>query len=379
MGKRRPRICHVLHSLRTGGAEVLACNFGRHNRAEFDIVYVCLDDAGDLALTLDQEGFSVHTLGRKPGIDFTLVSRFSQFLKEEKIDIIHAHQYAPFFYSSLARGLCKRVPPILFTEHGRLYPDFRRLKRCIVNKLILKKFDRVVAVGSGVKDALISNEWIPASRIQVVYNGVSVEKFKKIPTNLERLEIRRREGVVDGAPVIIHVARLNSLKDHRTSVHAMRQVTTKIPNAILWIVGEGEQRESIETEVADLGLQGNIRLLGNRYDVADLLSASDVFILTSVSEGIPLTLIEAMLSRVPCVCTRVGGIPEILLNGKTGLLENVHDPVGLGNAVASLISDPNLAGRLATSAVEIATERFSDTCMHHAYSDIYRDLVSRAT
>jgi glycosyltransferase involved in cell wall biosynthesis len=379
MKKRRPRLCHVLHSLRTGGAEVLACGFGRKHRDDYDISYVCLDDTGDLAETLEREGFSVHVLARKPGVDLSLVSDFSRFLHTQEIDLIHAHQYAPFFYSSLARGFWRTSPPILFTEHGRMYPDFRRLKRCLLNRLILKKFDRVVAVGGNVKDALVSNEWIPASRIQVIYNGVSVEKYNRVLNETERFGIRRKEGVVDSSPVIIQVARLNALKDHRTSVHAMSHIVARIPNAVLWIVGEGEQRKSIEEEVAALGLGGNIRLLGNRYDVAELLFASDAFILTSVSEGIPLTLIEAMLSGVPCVCTDVGGIPEVLENGETGLLAKARDAAGLGNAVVKVISDSLLADRLTRSAYAVASEKFSATKMHDAYSSIYTDMLRRSS
>lgn len=159
----------------------------------------------------------------------------------------------------------------------------------------------------------------------------------------------------------------------------MRHIVARIPNAVLWIVGEGEQRKAIEKEVAALGLGGNIRLLGNRYDVAELLSASDVFILTSVSEGIPLTLIEAMLSRVPCVCTDVGGVPEVLENGKTGLLGKARDAAGLGNAVVRVISDSVLAERMARSAVAVASEKFSETKMHDAYSCIYSDMLRRTS
>jgi glycosyltransferase involved in cell wall biosynthesis len=159
----------------------------------------------------------------------------------------------------------------------------------------------------------------------------------------------------------------------------MSHIVARIPNAVLWIVGEGEQRKSIEEEVAALGLGGNIRLLGNRYDVAELLFASDAFILTSVSEGIPLTLIEAMLSGVPCVCTDVGGIPEVLENGETGLLAKARDAAGLGNAVVKVISDSLLADRLTRSAYAVASEKFSATKMHDAYSSIYTDMLRRSS
>jgi glycosyltransferase involved in cell wall biosynthesis len=333
----KPTICHVLHSMRTGGAEVLAADFGRVNRGMFEVMYVCLDDAGDLADQLREEGFEVHVLGRKPGFDFSLIKKLGGIFRTRKVDLIHAHQYAPFLYSSFARGVLRTKPPILFTEHGRLFPDYRRLKRCVANQFLLKRADRVVAVGNQVKMALVSNEGISSSRVKVIYNGVSLDRFSRAPDQQRRFATRRREGISDDTTVIIQVARLNSLKDHRTAIRAIHALMEMVTGPVLLlIVGDGEEKNGIQEEISRLGLDRNVRLLGNRYDVADLLEASDIFILTSISEGIPLTVIEAMLSGLPCVCTDVGGLSEIIQDGVDGFLVEAKDAQGIANPSAWL-------------------------------------------
>jgi N-acetyl-alpha-D-glucosaminyl L-malate synthase BshA len=373
----RPAICHVLHSMKTGGAEVLAADFGRMHREAFDVMYLCLDDAGDLADSLKEEGFEVVVLGRNPGFDYSLPSKLGRILKNKQVDIIHAHQYAPFLYSSLARGILHSRPPIIFTEHGRTFPDYRRPKRCFANKFLLKSSDRVVAVGKQVKEALIKNEGIDPSRIDVIYNGVSVDRFSRKQDQQRRLATRMKEGVSDDMTVIIQVARLNPLKDHITAIRAMRQVVDKIPSSILLIVGEGEERAAIQDEINQLGLSRNVRMLGNRYDVQDLLEASDVFILTSVSEGIPLTVIEAMLSGLPCVATDVGGLSEIIEDGEDGFLVQAKDVLGLASRIVELVSAPEIARRFSEVGRTKTRLNFSSERMHAAYLELYQNMLGR--
>lgn len=371
----KPVICHVLHSLNTGGAEVLACEFGRRHRDKYDVIYVCLDEPGNLAAVLESEGFKVFVLDRKPGFDYGLTKRFSKLLKGQRVALVHAHQYAPFFYSSIARGLLCKRPPILFTEHGRAFPDVRRPKRCLANRFLLKSYDRIVAVGEQVKRALVSNEDLPASRIEVIYNGVDVSRYMAACTKPERKALREELGVGGETQVVIQVARLNALKDHHTALEAMAQVIRRIPKTEFWIVGEGEERSGIEADILRLGLVDKVRMLGNRSDVNVLMRVADVFLLTSVSEGIPLTVIEAMFSGLPCVCTNVGGLPEIIEHERNGLLAEAKDPEGLATMVERVLSDSRMSLRLAEAGREGALARFSDGAMQAAYGRVYEQML----
>lgn len=368
-------MCQVVHSLRTGGAELLAIDFARNQVDLFDSYFVCLDDAGELATSVQKEGFSVVDLKRKPGIDFELIRRFGRWLKSESIDLIHAHQYTPLFYSSLARGILQYRPPLLFTEHGRHFPDVRKFKRCLLNQVLLSRTDRVVAVGEQVKRALVANEWIRENSIRVIYNGVSVSQFRDSISLDSRDELRRVCELPSDRRLVIQVARLNPLKDHLTAIRAMRQVVDQGVQANLLIVGEGETRAAIESEIEKLSLGNTVRLLGNRKDIPKLLASCDVFLLTSVSEGIPLTLIEAMIAGLPCVATSVGGIPEVINSVNLGLLSAAGDVSGIAKSLVRVLTDESLANSLSEAGRAWAIERFNDVRMHTAYRDIYTQML----
>jgi len=143
--------CQLLHGLRVGGAEVLAARLARRFRDEFRFVFVCLDELGTLGEELRVEGFTVHVLERRPGVDWRCVFRLASILRRERVDLVHAHQYTPFFYGAMAR-LLFRPPPVLFTEHGRWYPDYPRPKRILANRLLLDRRDRVIGVGESVRE-----------------------------------------------------------------------------------------------------------------------------------------------------------------------------------------------------------------------------------
>ena len=169
-------VCQLLHSMNVGGAEVLAARLVRRLCGSFRFVFACLDEVGPLGEELRDDGFLIALLGRKPGLDWGCPIRLARLLREERVDIVHAHQYGPFFYGLTTRLLGLRRP-ILFTEHGRHQPDFPRPKRMLVNRLLLSRQDRVVGVGASVRQALVANEGIPARRIKVLYNGIDVDAF----------------------------------------------------------------------------------------------------------------------------------------------------------------------------------------------------------
>src|SRR6516165_4253528 len=135
-------VCQVLHTLCVGGAEVLAARLARRLRDRYRFLFVCLDELGTLGEELRNEGFPVHVLGRRPGLDLRCTYRLAALLRRERVDVIHAHQYTPFFYCLTARLLCRR-PALLFTEHGRHFPDYPRRKRMLANRLLLRQRDRV--------------------------------------------------------------------------------------------------------------------------------------------------------------------------------------------------------------------------------------------
>jgi glycosyltransferase involved in cell wall biosynthesis len=262
---------------------------------------------------------------------------------------------------------------VLFTEHGRFYPDLPNRKRMVFNRLFLRPVDRVVAVGQSVKRALINNEGISPSRIDVIYNGVRLNDFSS--DTATRADVRAELGLSPADRVAIVVARLDYLKDHSTALRTSERVRGQLPNFRLLLVGEGPERPKIEAEIAQRNLGDCVRLLGLRTDVRRLLSASDAFLLTSISEGIPVTLIEAMGAELPVVSTSVGGVAEVVVPGETGILAPSGDDAALAAGLIQVLSNVSLAQKYGSTGRERAIERFTEEEMHEGYARAYCDLV----
>ena len=370
---RRKRILQLLHSLTTGGAEILADRFGRRFAESYDVHFACLDDLGEIGERLQADGFQVHQLERGEGLDLRCVKRLSKLIRSQSIDLIHAHQYTPFFYALAARGL-GTSRPIVFTEHGRFLPDYPRPKRMLFNRLMVRKRDRLVAVGNDVKRALIENEGLAKERVEVVYNGIDVDRFNPGRYPNARQRLLSQLGLTREAIVAVQVARLDYLKDHVTAVRAIA-AAAPTNDVHLAIVGEGPERAKIEQAIGECRVSDRVHLLGLRRDVPEILAGADVLLLSSISEGIPLTLIEGMAAGLPIVSTNVGGIPEVVTDQLHGFLSPSQDHQGLGQSVARLANDPGLRKRMGAAGQQEARDRFSEDAMQAAYERIVESVL----
>lgn len=367
----RPTVCHVLHSLHIGGGELLARDIARAHETAFRPVFALLDDLGPVGGELREQGYRVEVLGRRAGLDLRCAWRLRRFLARERVAVIHAHQYGPLLYAALARLPVSR-PPILFHEHGRNWPDYRRPKRVLANRLLLGRSDCFVAVGEAVRRALVEFEGLPGERVRVIYNGVDLAPFD--PSRGLAATVRAEQGWPARARVVMQVARLNRLKDHVTSMKVVARLADTEPDLRLVIVGEGEEEAALRALHAELGLGERVEFLGARSDVPRLLQAADAFLLTSISEGIPLTLIEAMASGLPCVATAVGGVPEVVADGVTGLLAPPGDVDAIAAALRRVLADGALAEGLGRAGRERAAKHFAIAPMQAQYARIYREL-----
>jgi glycosyltransferase involved in cell wall biosynthesis len=366
-------ICTLVHGLPIGGAEVLVARMVRGLSNRYRFIVACLDQVGELGEGLIAEGMDVVCLGRGPGFDWKCVHRLKRLFSDHSVDIVHAHQCTPFAYA-LATRFFGRRPPVLLTEHGRFFPDFPRRRRMLFNRLLTNSRDRFVAVGSSVRRALIDNEGLPPGRVQIIVNGVS----HAVPTcsPAERATIRARLGVAEHEIVVVNVARLDPIKDHSTAVRAIRIAGERDPAIRMLIVGDGPERKAIEQAIRNEQTESRIQMLGLRSDVPELLAASDIFLLTSVSEGIPLTVLEAMGTGVPVVATNVGGLPEIVEHGKTGLLAPAGDAAGLADALVLLAKNAELRNHLIAQAKLRLKAEFSEARMIASYDEIYAEMLA---
>jgi glycosyltransferase involved in cell wall biosynthesis len=370
----KPTVCQVLHGLQVGGAEILAARLARGLCGTYRFVFACLDELGTLGATLRDEGFTVEVLGRRPGVDWRCSRHLRAFLRRERADLVHAHQYAPFFYATMAR-MPGGQSPVLMTEHGRTFPDYPRPKRMLANRFLLARRDRVVGVGQAVRAALIANEGMPARRIEVIYNGIDLPSYTDSPR--QREYVRRELGLGPDDLAIFQVARLDPLKDHATAIRAMTLLAGRHPAARLFLIGEGPEESAIRELARRNGLDQHVRFLGLRSDVPWLLPAADICLLTSVSEGIPLVLIEAMAASLPVVATGVGGVPEVVEGGRTGFISPSADHSSLAGSILTLAASPELRESMGRAGRERAAALFSERQMHRDYLKIYANMIEK--
>lgn len=380
------KLLQLVHGLPVGGTEMMVCHLVRGlRRSGWDVSVACLDQIGELGAALESEGVSVRLLGRKSGFDSGLAGRIAALVKSDRIDLVHAHQYTCFFYAALARP--RSGKPLLFTEHGRFYPDVSSVKRRVFNYLFGQRADRITAVSEGVKRSLVKVEGFDGSRIDVIYNGIDLDRFRAAESESVQ-ELRASLGILPGTKVIGTVGRLDEIKNQSFLIHALSALQRSGVEASLLLVGDGPEREKLGSVALRLGLDKYVRFLGKRNDVARILRAMDIFALSSFSEGLPMTLIEAMAASTPIVSTGVGGIPEIIKNGENGLLvdgvppdsSRLQEPTSSAyleryvHALRRLLADESLRGLLKENASSRARREFSLDTILQKYISNYNAL-----
>ena len=370
---RRLHILQVIHSMGIGGTERVVRDLAREFNGEtFRTSVCCLDSVGEFGDALRREGVTVNLVGRRAGVDVRLVWRLRQLYARLGVDVVHAHQYTPYVYAAAACLLAPQVK-VVFTEHGRHQPDRLRLRRAASNQILRLVTAAYTGVSAFTRESLVAFERIPRSRIRVIYNGVErpVEPGPSVAT------ARGKLGLDASVPIVLAVGRMDRIKDFGTLVRAFGTVVRDVPDAVLLVAGDGDRAYVTELRSLSesLDLNGRVRFLGNRSDIPDLLTACDVFALTSVSEAACMTILEGMAAGRPVVATAAGGNAELVVDGQTGVLVPVGDAGAVATALVRLLRDPEQARRMGAAGRRRVAERFSMTTALAAYQRLYEDAV----
>lgn len=357
----------VVLSLNPGGTERLVVELARRLTSEIPMAVCCLDAAGAWAAEVEAYGIPVFALERRDGFQPGLGRAVAAAAKKHDASVLHAHHYSPFVYSALAR-VWRRGLRVVFTEHGRLSDAPPSAKRKVANALLSKMPSRVFTVSADLKRH-IAQEGFPAGDIGVIYNGIDIGP---LPDSTDRASVRRELGVDEHTMVVAAVARLDPVKDLGVLIEATKNVAASRPVLTL-IIGDGSERAALETRAVDLGAAPNVRFLGHRDDARRWLAGCDVYVNCSISEGISLTILEAMAAGLPPVVTRVGGTPEIV-DDTCGRLIPARDPQALTTELLALASAPDLRRSLGRAARARVEERFTLDRMVAEYRNIYFEV-----
>ena len=369
-------VLHILHHMKMGGVEHLVFDMtNAFQQLGIKTTICCLDGVlGELGEQLRDNNIDVRVLNRRPGFDYKLFLDIASLIKELNPDIVHAHQYTPYFYGITASILAKKKET-LFSEHGRLYPDRMSLKRVVYNRLVLLPHTDIITVDSKhLRNALIRYEKIPSNRIRILANGIKLGPFSRI-TPENRIIQRKLLGIKEDEFAMGMISRLDPIKDHKTLICAFKKINEEFPNTSLFLAGKGPEYETIQSLIGELGLNDKVKLLGYYEDLYGLLNALDLYILSSHLESAPLGVMEAMAAGLPVIATDAGGTGEIIINGEDGYLVPPRDPEEMARAMKKIIVSPDAASNMAQKGKQKIYNYYSFDRMIEDYRNLYREML----
>ena len=363
---RRKTVLFVNDSLAMGGIETMIRDFALGlDPQRYAAAVAVFRPGGQLAEELLRAGMSVTSLDKRDGLDIGLVFRLRRHIREVGATVVHSHNYSAWFYCALASAGLRDVR-LVHTEHSRVMPLARRRW---LERWLSRVTRAVVAVSGDVARSLVHDIGVDRRRVGLIANGVNLTRFR--PDDVARRAMRTALGIRDGAVVFGILARLVPVKSHKTLVEAFRQLRQRIPDAHLIIAGDGPCRAELERQIAEAGLDGHVHLLGEVHDGERVLNGLDVYVLSSVDEGMNLTLLEAMGTALPVIATAVGGNPEVVTSGETGLTVPALQPAAMAEAMETLARDRELRRAMGVRGRARVEEAFSQRRTLEDYMSLY--------
>ena len=369
----RLRVVFVTHSLGVGGAEELILNLvARLPRERYEPVVCSFENRpGPMAAEIAAHGIEVVPLGIAPGWRHPLGWwSIVRFLRRVRPGIVHTFLLPASLYGRSAASVA-RVPIIIGTEVN-IY-ERKQWHHILAERLLARVSDCVVASAESVKRAYVRQLGISPDIVRVIYNAVN---WDRLHATLTPAEVRRELGIPEDRIVVGVVATLQDKKGHRVLLDAFAR-TPGLERAWLMLVGDGPLRSSLEDHAARLGIGDRITFCGTRRDLGNVLPAMDIFALPSLWEGLPLAMILAMGAGRPVVATNIAGIPEVVTDGRTGLLVAPGDVAEIGAAVARLVSDGDERRRFGAAARDAVRDRFGADAYAASVTSLYEECLGR--
>ncbi|HEV3166317.1 MAG TPA: glycosyltransferase [Isosphaeraceae bacterium] len=365
-------VVHVVLSLDVGGLERNVLNQVVHGRGTGQRVStVCLEQPGALAPQVEAAGAVVICMQKRPGIRPGMISQLIRVFRDLSPDVVHTHQIGTLLYSGPAARWA-RVPLVVHTEHGK-ERYAKRLRTRMLGRVAGRFATTFFCLTEDMAAAVRASGIVPGHKLRVISNGIETRQF------LERRDTgpaRRSLSIPEGAPVIGTVGRLTEVKRQDVLIRGFAQVKQRFPAAHLVLVGDGPILHDLQELAAGLGIADCVHFTGYQSDTAPYLQLMSIFALTSRSEGMPQAALEACVTGLPVVATRVGGLPELVDDGRTGILVPPGDEVALATALCELLVDGLRAQAMGLAGRERAISRFDIRRMAGDYHRHFLDCLA---
>ena len=374
---RKTRIMFVVLQMESGGSERVVLDLaGGLNADQFEI-YVTAFKGGVNEFHLKEVCKDIFFIQKRKRFDLSAMIQIAKIVREHRIDVVNAHHYMPCFYSFLGTRILNRKN-LIYTEHS--VPEVEGVASGIHGKIfnmMLVQMDAVVGVSREITERLKANYPRHSKKIIEILNGVDIQKFESIRS---KKEVRNHWGLSREHFFVGIVANFRKVKNHVCLIRAASRLKDTYPQLRLLLVGRGfpgdpeNSEEQIRKLIGELGLQERVIMTGYQENIPEILSVFDVFCLPSFSEGLPVSVLEAMAARVPVVGSQVRGIKEVVKNRETGLLFSSNDHSELAHALEEIHNSQNFAHSLTERAFNYVQEFHSKEAWIKKTSDLFSSV-----
>jgi glycosyltransferase involved in cell wall biosynthesis len=374
INRHKIKVLHIIPNFGYGGAEMLVKDMLLAQDSEYFETAACSlypFTGTTIEQELQKHHIKVFYLTKKLGPDPQMIRGLYDTFRNFKPHVIHTHRYV-IRYTLIPSLLC-RIPVKIHTIHNVAENEVDWPGRII--HLFAYHFFKYKPIGVSNNISNYASNYYKINNVSHIYNGIRT-KLYSLNNNL-RVITRKSLDIPEDNIVFISVGRFSAQKNYRLLMESFRKVMKRQSNSTMLMAGDGELRTELENFADEIGLRDKVKFLGLRKDIPALLAASDVFVLSSDWEGLPLVVIEAMAAGKPVVATAVGGVPELVADGVNGILVPPGDATALAHAMLRMASDPVAAQRLGVRGRKIARERFDTTAMARAYENLYRQELPR--
>lgn len=369
MSNTKKHILHFSETSEPGGSETVLAYIAQNLDSEKYNSSVCLIEDGWLCGQLDNLGIDYKIIENKKSYDLTFLIQLVKYISKRKIDLIHAHEFMTTFYGAIAAKIMRI--PIIGTVHGKGYFTEKKSRR-LAYKFAIKLSSKMVTVSRDLQRYMIDELNLPDNdKIVTIHNGIDLNKYKISNDSKLRGALKLNNNAIIGGIV----GSLFKVKGLPYLIEAVNKVIKHHPEFILLIAGLGDQEESLRQQIDTMGLQKNVVLLGFRDDIPSLLNLFDVYLCSSISEGLSLSILEAMASGLPVVATDVGGNSELIKDNVNGFLVPPCDPHQLAKKIIVLLENRKLREDMGKVGVEIAEKMFSLKSMIDSYQNLYTKFI----
>jgi len=369
---KKKSVLHIVEELRIGGLEKIIYDLAtKMNTEKYTVTVWCIARGGEIAEELIRAGIDVRILGINSYYNPFNIIRMAKFIGKHNPDILHSHTY---FSNTIGRiaGRLANVPVIITHVHNTYFNY--SIKNLLIERVLSFFTDKIICCSKAVRDFVLKHEKIKIQKTVVIHNGINLRKFHE---GFNGVSLRKSFKISDDAPVIITVASLTEKKGHKFLLKAITSIKKRYRNIKVLIVGDGPLEHELKKIARDYNLRNSVIFAGQRNDIPELLKISDIFVLPSLQEGFPLAVIEAMSTGLPVVATSVGGVPEVIEHGETGLLIPLGNPEALSDAIMILLKDEKIGKEIGRQGQKVISENFVSDKMVAEIDQLYSACIMK--